>query len=127
MKKSFSALVVALLINTCFANDIIVKGPAKTLFNSSYNLGGDRYCKRTKCSLSTHCVFDRLGGPDDAKYQCEINGEIVLDAESSESLFRDILEASETIDEKCSANFCELSANCIYSHFIFSKYKCEIF
>jgi len=127
MKKTFLALVVALLITPCLANDIIVKGAARALFFSSYNVGGDRYCKRTKCSLRTHCIFDRLGEPGDMKYKCEINKELLLDEESSESLFREILAATETMDGKCSANFCELTAACSYSHFLFRKYKCEIF
>lgn len=128
MKKIFLAWFLGLGLSSSFASDIITDRAAQELFKSLFDKGGDIYCTSNQCSLVGHCVFDQNTG-DGIKFKCEINKEVQLSAEESESLFRDIFNLSLTMDTKCSAHYCELTSMCEYSRLIHShsKYKCEIF
>ncbi len=127
MKKLILSFTLGLLLSPCFAADIITDTPAKGLFKSLFIKGGDIFCSANHCSLQGHCIFDR-STDHSLKFICEINEEIVLGAGDSEGLFRDIFDASLTMDGNCSAHYCELTATCEYSRLVSeSIYQCEIF
>ncbi len=128
MKKLLLSLAFGLCLSPILASDIITDAPAQELFRSLFDRGGDIYCTANQCRLIGHCIFDRTN-TGSSHYKCEINNDVNLDVFTSESLFRDIFDATLTMDGKCSANYCELSTICTYSRLdaIDSHYSCEIF
>ena len=124
MKKRLTYLLLFLSFQS-LASDIITAPAAKNLFLELFNHGGDIYCSANSCSLDMKCTYSKLDpGPH---FSCVLNEQEVLSDVDSEYILRKIFDASLTMDSKCSANYCELSAKCDFTRIKSSEYSCEIY
>ncbi len=123
MRKFLILLYISLSLSTVNAQDrdLLDGAAAKTLFQVLFLGGGDAFCTANSCELIAHCEYSKP-----SHFECSLNGEEVS-ATVSEGLFRGIFNSSITMDGKCSANFCELTAKCSYLRIDESEYHCEIY